>query len=340
MARVQVEQHMATAKRKLSGGDLARWIALAFTALVLLIVLPRFLTGFAQTLMTRFLIFSIFAMGYNIIFGYGGMLSLGHGAFFGMGAYTVGLFTLHAQYNNIWVLLPLAILVATVGAAVLSFFFLRVSGGVYFLLITFGFSQLLYALAWNVKWFSSPGMQGISSVRLPAEGLLGMRWTNLLFYYVVFAVFLLALFVVNRIVESPFGQGLIGVRESENRMRALGYNIWSFKYTALVMSGAFAGLAGALYAFNSTFVHPTHLGFDTSWLPMLMVIVGGVGTRLGPIVGAAIVVWLEYFFSLLTPQRWPLFLGLFFIAVIMYFRGGIVAALGRLSKRLGTRWKR
>ncbi len=176
---------------------------LAAVAVVgLLLVLPRFLPGFLQILMTKFLVFSIFAMGYNLVFGYGGLLSLGHGAFFGMGAYTVGLMTLHAQNNNIWLLVPLGILVATVGAAVLSFFFLRVSG-VYYLLITFGFSQLLYALAWNIRWFSSSGMQGISNITLPASGIFGLRWTNLVFYYLVFIIFVGAYLVMSRIIDSP-----------------------------------------------------------------------------------------------------------------------------------------
>lgn len=304
----------------------------AIVVVGLLLVLPRFLPGFLQILMTKFLVFSIFAMGYNLVFGYGGMLSLGHGAFFGLGAYTVGLMSLHAQYNNIWVVVPMGVVVATIGAAILSFFFLRVSG-VYYLLITFGFSQLLYALAWNIRWFNSSGMQGISNITLPASGVFGLRWTNLLFYYLVFIVFVLAYLVMSRIIDSPFGHAVVGTRESEHRMRTLGYNVWAFRYAAHVISGVFAGLAGALFAFNNSFVSPSHLGFDTSWLPMLMVIVGGIGTRVGPIVGAAIAIWLEYFFSLITPQRWPLFLGAFFIAVIMYFRGGIVVTLTRLWNR-------
>jgi branched-chain amino acid transport system permease protein len=301
-------------------------------AVALLAVLPAFLPGFMNLLMTKFLIYGIFAMGYNLIFGYGGMLSLGHGAFFGLGAYTVGLLVLHANTNNLWIAAPLAIVVSLVGAAILCFLFLRVSG-VYFLLISFGLSQLLYSVAWNIKWFSRPGMQGISDIGFPGVGIAGFKWSNISFYYLVLAVFVLCYYVIRRIIDSPFGHALVGIRESEGRMRALGYNVWAFKYVALIISGGFAGIAGMLFAYNNSFVYPVHLGFDTSWVPMLIVIVGGVGTKLGPLVGAAIVVWAEYFISLITPQRWPLILGMLFIAVIMYFRGGIVAFVERLWQR-------
>jgi branched-chain amino acid transport system permease protein len=313
------------------GNILAQVILLAAAA-VLLGVLPAFLPSFMNILMTKFLIYAVFAMGYNLIFGYGGMLSLGHGAFFGIGAYTVGLLVLHGHTNNFWLAAPLAILLSLVGAAILCFLFLRVSG-VYFLLISFGLSQLLYSVAWNIKWFNRPGMQGISEIGFPNIGIAGFKWTNTSFYYLVLVVFVVCYYVIKSLVESPFGHALVGIRESEGRMRALGYNVWAFKYAALIISGGFAGLAGLLFAYNNSFVYPVHLGFDTSWVPMLIVIVGGVGTKLGPLVGAAIVVWAEYFISLLTPQRWPLILGALFIAVIMYFRGGVVAFVERLWQR-------
>jgi branched-chain amino acid transport system permease protein len=310
---------------------LAPLIGLA-VAVALLGVLPAFLPGFMKILMTKFLIYTIFAMGYNLVFGYGGMLSLGHGAFFGLGAYTVGLLVLHGNTNNLWLAAPLAVVVSLVGAAILCFLFLRVSG-VYFLLISFGLSQLLYAVAWNIKWFNRPGMQGISEIGFPSLGIGGFKWTNTSYYYLVLVVFAVSYYVLSRIIESPFGHALVGIRESEGRMKALGYNVWAFKYVALIISGGFAGVAGLLFAYNNSFVYPVHLGFDTSWVPMLIVIVGGVGTKLGPLVGAAIVVWAEYFISLLTPQRWPLILGGLFIAVIMYFRGGVVAFADRLWHR-------
>jgi branched-chain amino acid transport system permease protein len=275
-------------------------------------------------------------MAYNLVYGYTGMLSLGHGAFFGAGAYTVGLLTLHTNITSLWVTLPVGILAAAVLAAIFSFFFLRVSG-MYFLLITFGFSMLMYALTWSIKWFNRPGMQGISDIKFPTVGASGFAWTHLSFYFLTLAFFVICYFLMSSVIKSPFGRGLVGIRENEGRMRALGYNVWAFRYTALVISGAFCGLAGILFAYNGSFVYPNHLGFDYSWVPMLVVILGGAGTKLGPIVGAAIVVWLEYFISLITAQRWPLILGAIFIAVIMAFRGGVVAYVNRLIQKTGSK---
>ena len=307
----------------------------AAAAIGFLLVMPWFLTDFLQLQMTRFLVITIFGMAYNLVYGYTGMLSLGHGAFFGAGAYTVGLLTLHTDITSLWVTLPAGILAAAALAAVFSFFFLRVSG-MYFLLITFGFSMLMYALTWSIKWFNRPGMQGISDIKFPTVGASGFAWTHLSFYFLTLAFFVICYFLMSSVINSPFGRALVGIRENEGRMRALGYNVWAFRYTALVISGAFCGLAGILFAYNGSFVYPNHLGFDYSWIPMLVVILGGAGTKLGPIVGAAIVVWLEYFISLITAQRWPLILGAIFIAVIMFFRGGVVVYLTRLIQKAGT----
>ncbi len=305
-------------------------------AIVILVILPPLLNGFQQLLMTKFLILAIFGMGYNLVYGYGGMLSLGHGAFFGIGVYAVGLLWLHTGINNLWLSIPVSIIMALVGGLILSFFFLRMSG-VYFLLITFGLSQLLYAMAWSIDWFNSSGMQGISDIKYPSIGFSGFNWTNITFYYLVLVFFVICYFLIKKIIDSPFGHAVVGVREGEKRMQVLGYNVWLTRYIVLVISAGFCGLAGMLFAYNNSFAHPTHLGFDYSWVPMLIVIVGGAGTKLGPIIGAMIVVWLEYFVSTVTPYRWPLFMGIFFVAVIMYFRGGVVLWISRALDRMARR---
>ncbi|MFH0916205.1 MAG: branched-chain amino acid ABC transporter permease [bacterium] len=321
---------------RMMGRNAIATMTILVLAVGLLIVMPFFLTDFLQLQMTRFLAFAIFGMAYNLVYGYTGMLSLGHGAFFGMGAYTVGLLTLHTSVTSFWVALPIAVVVAAGGAAIFSFFFLRVKGS-YFLLITFGFSQLMYALTWSIKWFNKPGMQGISDIKFPTIGVSGFTWTHQSFYFLTLAFFVICYFLINAIINSPFGHALVGMRENEDRMKALGYNVWAFRYAVLVICGAFCGLAGLLFAYNGSFVYPNHLGFDYSWIPMLVVILGGAGTKLGPIVGAGIVVWFEYFISLLTPQRWPLILGALFIAVIMYFRGGVVAYVTRVFEKAGDK---
>lgn len=336
MSPVEVRRERPSLATKMMRRDSVATAAILVVAVGVLIVMPPFLSDFLQLLMTKFLVFAIFGMAYNLVYGYTGMLSLGHGAFFGVGAYTVGLLTLHTHITSLWVALPAAIVAGAGIAAIFSFFFLRVKGP-YFLLITLGFSQLMFALTWSIKWFNRPGMQGISDIKFPSVGASGFHWTHQSFYFLTLGFFVVCYFLVSAIINSPFGHALVGTRENESRMKALGYNVWAFRYAALVISGAFCGLAGLLFAYNGSFVYPNHIGFDYSWIPMLVVILGGAGTKLGPIVGAGIVVWFEYFISLLTPQRWPLILGALFIAVIMYFRGGVVAHMGGLVQKAGDR---
>jgi branched-chain amino acid transport system permease protein len=334
VSTVDTAQGSSSLAGKKMGRDSIATVTILVLGVVLLIVMPFFLTDFLQLLMTKFLVIAIYGMGYNLVYGYTGMLSLGHGAFFGAGAYTAGLLTLHTNTTSFWAALPIAILASAGLAAIFSLFFLRVSG-TYFLLITFGFGQLMFALTWSIRWFNKSGMQGISDIKFPTVGASGFTWTHLSFYFLTLGFFVICYFLISAIINSPYGHALVGVRENEGRMKALGYNVWAYKYTVLVISAAFCGLAGLLFAYNGSFVYPNHIGFDYAWIPMLVVILGGAGTKLGPIVGAAIVVWLEYFISLLTPQRWPLVLGVLFITVIMYFRGGVVAHVSRLMHKAG-----
>jgi len=301
--------------------------------ILVLLVTPLFLDTYGQGLMTRFLIFALFAMSFNIVFGYAGLMSLGHAAFFGAGGYTVALLKLHYEVNLFWISAPLGILVATLIAALFGIIALR-AFGIYFLLVTFALGQMLYSLAWNVKWLNSKGMQGITGISLPDLGIPGFTLDTISFYYLVLIFFLLSGFLLYRLVLSPFGLALVGIREGEARMGAVGYNTWYLKYAAFVVSGAFAGLAGVLFAYYNLFVSPNHLGIATSFLPMVMTIMGGVGTFLGPVVGAAVFIFVENFASILSPQRWPLVLGALFVLTIMFAREG----LGVYLWRFWTRW--
>lgn len=301
---------------------------------LVLLVTPLFLDTYGQGLMTRFLIFALFAMSFNIVFGYAGLMSLGHAAFFGAGGYTVALLKLHYDLNLFWISAPLGILAATLIAALFGIIALR-AAGIYFLLVTFALGQMLYSLAWNVKWLNSKGMQGITGISLPDLGIPGFTLNTILFYYLVLIFFLLSCVLLYRLVLSPFGLALKGIREGEPRMEAVGYNTWYLKYAAFVVSGAFAGLAGVLFAYYNFFVSPNHLGIATSFLPMVMTIMGGLGTFLGPVVGAAVFIFVENFASILTPQRWPLILGTLFVLTIMFAREGIGVYLWRLWTKWG-----
>jgi branched-chain amino acid transport system permease protein len=305
----------------------------------ILVILPPFFSSYIQSVTTRFLIFALFAMGYNLAFGYGGLLSLGHAVFFGAGGYTVAVLKLHYSSDLFFVGAPLGTLVATVMAALIGVIALRVSG-IYFLLVTFALGQLVFSVAWNVKWLNTPGMQGFSGLSLPTFGIPGITLDETSFYYLVLTIFALCFCLMFRIVNSPFGHALVGIREGETRMQALGYNTWLYKYLAFVVSGAFSGVAGVLFGYYNFMISPIHLGVGTSFLPMVMAIIGGMGTLVGPAIGAAIVVFVELFASILTPERWPLILGGLFVTTIMFARRGIAVYMLLCWESLGRRYAR
>ncbi len=298
----------------------------------LLLILPVFLSTYMEGVMTRFLIYAILAMSYNIAFGYGGLLSLGHAAFFGAGAYVVGLLKLHLGLDLIWISLPLGVVTAIAVAAVFGLIALRATG-IYFLLVTFALGQLLFSMTWNIKWFNSPGMQGITGLSRPGLGIPGFFLSDTQFYYLVLFCFLLSLFLLHRLVNSPFGLSLIGIREDEGRMEAAGYNTWLHKYISFVISGAFGGLAGVCFAYYNYMISPFHLSVTTSFMPMVMAIIGGQSSLLGPVFGAAVIILVEHFVSVVTPQRWPLVLGGLFVVSIMFARRGIWVYLTMLINK-------
>lgn len=305
--------------------------------LIALVILPPFFSTPIQGIWTKFLIFAIFASSYDLAYGHTGLLSLGHAAFFGAGGYTIAVLNFHYGIDSLWIGLPLGILVAALTAVVFGLIALRVLGP-FFLMITFALGMLTFSIAWNVRWLSTPGMQGITGVPLPDLGIPGFSWSTISFYYFVLIIFLLCFFLVYRIMNSPFGYSLRGIRDAEPRLRSLGYNTWLHKYLIIIITGAFAGVAGVLYVYYYGMIVPAHLAIGTSFSPMIMVILGGSTTLLGPVIGAAVIEFVGYFASIFTPERWPLILGGIFVVTIMYARGGIYIHLSRLWKRLGERY--
>ncbi|MGA9751513.1 MAG: ABC transporter permease, partial [Acidobacteriota bacterium] len=283
--------------------------------LCVLTIVPQFLGTFDQGILTVVLIFAVFAMSLDLIMGYTGLVSFGHAAFFGMGGYAVGILTIHYGITSFWIVLPVSLAVTAALAAVIGYVSLRVSG-VYFLLVTMAFGQLLYTVAtnWYVMTGGSDGLVGIS---YPELGRSITSWTNLTFYYFVLLFFVIAYVILNRITKSAFGKTLVGIRENEPRMRSLGYNTWALKYVAVIIAGVFAGLAGLLYAYNYGTMMPDYFGIAMSALPMLMVIMGGGGTLWGPCLGAAVIVVVQQYAGLYMPDRWPLILGIIFVACVM-----------------------
>jgi branched-chain amino acid transport system permease protein len=299
-----------------------RVAAVAMAALALVGV-PPFLPAYPLTLLTQALIYAIFAMSLNLLLGYTGLPSLGHAAYFGVAAYAVAI--LATDYRaGFWLCFLVALAAAAVTAALFGLLAIRATG-VYFLMITLALGMVMWGLAF--RWVSlTKGDNGISGVIRPSLGA-GRSFTDpTAFYYLTVVTFALVVIVLVLIVRSPFGLTLQGIRESERRMRTLGYNVWLHKYLAFILSGVLGGVAGVLWAYYNGFVSPVEVQLVTSVEALLMVALGGPGTLLGPALGAGMIVFLKNFVSVYT-KRWLLILGSVYICTILFAPGGIVGAL-------------
>ena len=303
-------------------------------ALVILVVMPQLVSSYYVRLLSIILIYSIFAMSLDIILGYGGLPSLGHAASFGAAAYMVAILNvkvLHA--GSFGVELAAGIVFAALVAALFGPLALR-TRGIYFLMVTLSLSMVLWAIAF--KWrLLTGGDDGIPRIAPPQLSFLPWDFSlPMNYYYFILFFFILAVVLMVLIVNSPFGHVLVGIHENETRMASMGYNVWLYKYIAIIIAGSFAGLAGILVAYYNTFVSPSVLHISTSAEGLIMVILGGQGTLFGPAIGAGIIVLVKHLLSTYT-DRWPMILGMIFILVIILAPQGIY----RLIKRylLGTR---
>jgi branched-chain amino acid transport system permease protein len=315
----------------------ARRLGFAAVLLVLIAGAPL-LPPFLLTLLTQTLIYSILAMSLDLILGYTGLSSLGHAAYLGLGAYSVGILT--TRYGaGFWSTLAVGVLVAAAVAAIFGLVALRASG-VYFLMITLALGMVVWGLA--LRWVSlTRGDNGISSLPRPDLGLPWSFATAAPFYYLVLVAFALTFVALRVVVRSPFGHTLVGIRESESRMRTLGYHVWLHKYLAFVIAGALGGLAGVLWGYYNGFVTPSDLDLSVSIETLLMVALGGRGTLIGATVGAAVIVLLKNLVSVYT-QRWLMILGIVYIATIRFAPDGIVGALrtwGHWGLRPWRQWR-
>ena len=286
---------------------------------VVSLVIPPWLSPFLISLLNLILIYAILAMSLDILMGYTGLDSLGQASFFGVGAYTVGI--VMTRYNLGWeAAILLALLLSTITAALSGLVAVRVRG-LFFLVITVAISQVLWGLShrWGVL---TGGWNGLRGINRPFP----LLESNLIFYYLGLSVFLVAGFLMYRLVHSPFGLTLRGIKDSESRMETSGYNVWLHKYIVFVVCGMFSGVAGILYSFYSGFVSPGVLAVRTSFDAMLMVIIGGAGTLVGSIIGSAVVVTLRNYLSAYM-DRWMIVLGLVFIVTTLYAPKGILGWL-------------
>jgi branched-chain amino acid transport system permease protein len=296
--------------------------ATAALAAVLLLGLPPFLSSFTITLLTQALVWGMLAMSLDVLLGYTGLASLGHAAYLALGSYSVGI--LATRYGaNFWVTLAVGVALAALGAAIFGLVALRATG-VYFLMITLALGMVVWGLAH--RWVSmTQGDNGIAGVPRP-RGLPWSLGTALPFYYFVLAAFALVFLVLWMVVHSPFGKTLVGIRESESRMRTLGYHVWLHKYIGFVIAGTGGGVAGVFWAYYNGFVSPADAELATSVEILLMVALGGRGTLFGPVLGAFVIVLLKNVVSVYT-HRWLLILGAVYIGTIVYAPEGIVGML-------------
>jgi len=311
--------------------------ATPLAGLALLLAVPPFAhaigDAYLVNILTRGVILALAAVSLDLILGYGGLVSFGHAAFVGAGAYTVGILAFHARAGSTvfdglhgtqaalaaW---PAAIVVAALLALVIGALSLR-TRGLYFIMITLAFGQMVYFLFTSLERYG--GDDGLILWQRSAWPL-GDPADGTQFYYVCVALLLVFVVFLRRTVDARFGRVLRGAAENERRMRALGFPVYRYRLAAFVIAGAGAGLAGALLANQDTFVSPELLGWRQSGELMVMVILGGVGTLYGPVLGALGLVLLEEVLSGWT-QHWMIILGPVLIVVVLFARRGLAGWL-------------
>ncbi len=304
--------------------------AVTAALLVFLALLPVYtaVTGntFITTLFTRILILAIAAVSLNLIMGYGGMVSFGHAAYLGIGGYAVGILTKEGIGTG-FIQWPVAIAASALYALVVGALSLR-TRGVYFIMITLAFAQMIYYVAIGLDRYG--GDDGLTIYKRSSfAGFIDLN-NKTLFYYLCFALLLASIYLVARLVNSRFGIVIRGTRSNERRMRAIGFPTFRYKLVCFVIAGALCGFAGALLANHTNFISPALMHWTRSGDLIVMVALGGLGTLFGPLIGAVTFLLLEEGLSRLTEYP-DLILGPVLLLVAIYLHGGIEGLLeGRL----------
>ena len=308
--------------------------------LLILLLVPAWAVAndepFSITLITRAVVFSLAAVGLNIALGLGGLVSLGHAVFFGIGGYSMGILAFHAQTYSALVEWPfliegtksmpiiwlVAITFCSIAALIIGVLSLRTSG-VYFIMITLAFGQMFFFF--SISWPAYGGEDGLSIYT--RNGFPGLNTLIPLHYYsLCLAILCCALWLNARIKKSPFGLALNAARQSPERVETVGLNGKRLKLTAFVISGTITGLAGALFADLNRFVSPTMFSWQTSGEIMIFLIIGGVGRLFGPVIGALVFVYLEHFLGDLS-EYWQIYLGLFLLGIVLFGKGGLIGII-------------
>jgi len=297
-------------------------------ALVALATLPYWMPGiYYINVSSQILFYAIFALGLNVLVGYAGLVSLGHAGLFGVTAYATG-YMLQLGFNH-----PTAILVALVISMIAMAIFAALSlrsTGIGFIMITLALGEILWGLAY--RWISlTGGDNGLSLKNRPAPFGFSLSDANT-FYYASLVVFLLSLAAMTVFVRSPLGAALKGTRDQPRRMNALGYHVWAIRFFACLFSGLLTSVSAILFVYYTQFISPQTLALTSSAEVLLMVISGGAGTLLGPVVGAGLVVVVKTVVSGFI-ERWNFLLGAIFVAIVILMPEGLVPGTARLWRR-------
>jgi branched-chain amino acid transport system permease protein len=293
--------------------------------LLAIAVVPLIGNSYQTRLAALALVYGIGAIGLNLLVGYGGMISFGHAAFFGIGAYTVAILGLSGLTSTV-VTLPCAMAAGVIGALLIGALSLRMTGA-YFIMITLAFAQMLFYGSVAITKFG--GDEGITT---PRGDLLGFDLHNgTTFFYLVFTITLATLYLSRRIVASRFGRVLRAINDNERRAVSVGYNTYAYKLIAFAIAGGMAGLGGALMANLNEYAAPSLFHWILSGEFLVMVILGGLGTLIGPLLGAILFVLLQTILSAYTTY-WMLILGPIMLLIVMFSSGGVVLLLKRAGE--------
>jgi branched-chain amino acid transport system permease protein len=304
---------------------------LGMTALLLLLVgIGIYSDRFTIYLTMRVMILGIFALGYNLLLGRTGLLSFGHGAFYAAGAYGLGFFTLKVSSHPLLGLLA-GVLLAIILALIIGFFCVRHTE-IYFAMLTLAFGMMVFSLVWNARDFTG-GDDGLVGIMRDPVSFFG--WFKIpisrdaQYYFLVLTVFVLSAWAVHRIRSSPFGMALAGIRENSNRAEFAGLSVKNYRLAVFVISGAFAGLAGALETLLESNARPFMAHWGHSAEPILVSLLGGLPTFTGPLLGSVVFIAMREAIQRFT-ENWMLWFGVVLLVIIMGFRGGVVGVFQRL----------
>ena len=309
--------------------------------LVALAVFPFVGSDFYTQMVTRMMIMAIFAMSLDLLQGVTGLVSLGHAAYFGLAGYALAFLTPQGEAVSLWWTLPLAVLASGLAALLIGFFVVR-THGIYFIMVTMAFAQMVFFLFFDNKVLG--GSDGLYVNFKPDTTLFGWMPFDLdnkrTLYYFTMAVMLAVYVFLRRLLWSPFGRALAGIRVNEHRMRAMGFGTFRYKLTAFTLAGALAGLAGYLWGTQTGYINPELMGFHMSAHGIMMVILGGMGNFAGAIVGAFAFEYLLHVFkdlpqvgSVNLGKHWQLWMGLFIVLLVTFAPRGILGLVERFGRK-------